>query len=490
MSEMILRSTNLGSQARTRMKRVLFVPGAAWRTLLITSALAFFALAPVWWRDSVWLGVGLVFSLIVVVHGLLASRVVPWIPGLIALVACLQWVIAAWAGYHVPPVFALFKMVIPPGDYFSYAVPAVLLLTLGLFLPLRGFGRQAPPSTPHTLESSPRLLATLRWMVIIGALVRVLVVPNVPGSMGFLALLVANLAFVGFFGMVLVRAPRWPLYGAVVLGLQAMYSSADGMFHELLLWSTYLVAILAFTHRLRLRVLITAGVLALLLIFTLNAIKQEYRYAIGSQKLSLGRRTALLGETLLDRVLHPGELFTEEKVGLNVARTNQGWIIARTLSYTPAAEPFAEGETVRTAVAAALLPRFLNPGKYQAGGGEYVTRFAGVEIRGGTSMSLSLAGEMYVNFDRYGGLAGMFVIGLLLGLLYRLFYRWSHDSILWWAWAPYVMLSTMQAESGLAEALNHVVKSSIVMFAAIGLMPAWSMLRRWKRPRRRAVSVS
>lgn len=471
-----------------RVRRMLFLPSRQSYTLAAICLVIVLTAAPLWQDESVWLGVGLALTLTVTGHGLLASRVVPWIPGVIAMVASLQWIVAAWAGYHVPQVSSMFVMAIPPAEYFSFAVPAVLSLTAGMFIALLREGRSRPVPKQIAVLETP-LLRTLRMMVIGAITVRVIAMPVLPSSLQFATLLVSNFAFVGVFGMVLIRAPWWPLYAVVVLGVQAIYSSADGMFHELLLWMTYLAVIVAYTYRLRLRVLLAAGGVGFFLIFTLNSIKQEYRLAIGTQQLTLGARASLLGATLAHRLLNPDEVFTEEKLGLNVARTNQGWIISRALNYVPQGEPFAEGETVISAVRAALLPRVLDPFKYEAGSTEFVTRFTGIKLNESTSMGLSLAGEMYVNFGRSGGLLGVFVLGYLLGQLYRFFLRWSRESVLWWAWAPYVMLNTMQAESGLGEAFNHVVKSSIVMFAAIAVIPAWSMLRRWRPQARRASAL-
>lgn len=465
---------------RRGSSHVFFVPRRIWGNGILASLAVALVLAPLWQDDSLWLGPGIALAFFLGWHGLNASRTVPWIPGLIAVVATLQWVLAAWAGYHVPPVFALFAMVIPAEEYFSFAVPAALLLTTGMFIPLIRHGKRPPPAHAE-VTLTPRLTATFRAMVLGGVAVRILISPLVPPSLQFAVLLVANLTYVGMLSMVLLRVRGWPWYGALVLGMQSVYSSADGMFHDLLLWVTYLVAILAFTYRVRLRVLVAGTLAGLLFIFVLNAIKQDFRLQITSRSTGVMERTYLLGETIVSRFSNPSEMFSQENVALNISRTNQGWLIARTLNYVPAAEPFAEGETVRNALSASFLPRIIAPEKYQAGSTDLVTRFTGLPMNKNTSMGLSLAGEMYANFGRFGGLVSVFILGLLLGLLYRVFVRWSRESVLWWAWAPYIMLYTMQAESGLAEGLNHVTKSSIVMFAAIATIPAWSQLRRWRR---------
>jgi hypothetical protein len=92
---------------------------------------------------------------------------------------------------------------------------------------------------------------------------------------------------------------------------------------------------------------------------------------------------------------------------------------------------------------------------------------------------------MYANFGRAGGIAGVLVYGVLLGLLFRLFVRWSRTSLLWWSWAPFVMLYTAKAEGSIAEPLNHIVKSFVVMLAVIAVLPGWVGLRHARFGRRR-----
>lgn len=144
--------------------------------------------------------------------------------------------------------------------------------------------------------------------------------------------------------------------------------------------------------------------------------------------------------------------------------------------WTPTREPYAHGETLLTAVRSVLVPRVIDPNKYMAGGYSFFTRFTGIALRG-TSMNLSAAGEMYANFGRTGGMIGLFCFALCLGSLFGWFARWAVDSPLWWAWAPYVMLYTMQAESGIGEALNHVARSALVMMVIVWTVPAWKNLR-------------
>jgi hypothetical protein len=227
------------------------------------------------------------------------------------------------------------------------------------------------------------------------------------------------------------------------------------------------------------RRLVVYAAAGLAIILALNGVKQQYRLTVEtSSGLTTVQRLELLGDVLGDMISSPSALFSETNVSLNVTRLNQGWIIARTLSHVPAVEPFAGGETVRASIEATLLPRALAPNKLVIGGHSHFERFTGIQLAPYTSMDLSIAGELYVNYGRTGGIVGVFVAGLLLGLLFRVFVRWSRQSVLWWAWAPYVMLYAAKAEGGLAEPMNHVVKSFLIMILVIVALPGWVMLRR------------
>jgi hypothetical protein len=455
-----------------------FVAESRWLIIIALAVLVTCATFGLYEHDSLWIGVGVALAVVIGLHTAFAVSVVPWIPGLILLVALLQWVLGPWAAYHVPPFLPTFGMAISAPDYFSYAVPATLLLAIGLYLPLWGIGRRSvrriAPKVPIDFAH------TCDIMIVVGMIASVIQVTPLPWTMQYTMLLVGYLSFVGAFGMALARAPGWQWRVAAVLGLRAVLTSSDGMFHDLLLWAAYTGTLLGFIYRWRVRTLVVLAASALLLMGMLNELKLAYRTEIAENPdMGLTDRATILGDALADQLHQPTAAFHDKGLSQTLARVNQGWIIARTLYWVPVREPFAHGETLVSAVRAAILPRILDPGKYVAGGFWYFERFTGLSMRQ-VSMNLSLAGEMYANFGRAGGLIGVFCFAVLLGLVYRAFARWAVENPLWWAWAPYVMLYTMQAENGIGEAVNHVVKSFIVMIAFMFVVPAWNTLRVWQ----------
>jgi hypothetical protein len=464
------------------MRRVYFLPLHYWMFIVVIATLLSALAANGFVHDSPWVGVGVWVAVVVTLHTAFIARAVPWIPGVIALIAMIQWVLAAWAGYHVPPPLYTLAMAVPASEYFGYAVPATVLFALGLYLPLWRIGRGLPGRATPVLPSD--FVRTCDIMIAVGVTASLAQSGGIPFSLRYAVVLIEYLAFVGALGLTLARADGWGWRLGGVLLLRAILSTNDGTFQELLLWATYSFVLLAFVLRWRARTLVLITVVAVIVMGALDEIKLDYRVQLAENPdLSLDERLAALGHAFSNQIEEPLGPFSGRSLSRSVARANQGWIISRTMYWTPTREPYAHGETLLAALHSVLVPRIIDPNKYVAGG-SYFTRFTGVSLRG-TSMNLSPPGEMYANFGPKGGLIGVFVFALGLGLLYGMFARWAMDSILWWAWAPYVMLYTMQAETGIGEAVNHVARSLLVMVVVVWVVPAWTSLRRWQPLMRR-----
>jgi hypothetical protein len=330
--------------------------------------------------------------------------------------------------------------------------------------------------------ATPRMVRTLMIMVVVGVATRLVLVPIAPGSLRYVARLVSNLAYVGGFGLMLARTPRWWMWLGAPFLIEAVFCAIDGQFSDLLMWSCCLSLVAAYHFRLRSRTLVAVFGVALVAVIALNGIKSDFRQTVRSEGLQSDERVALAARSWYTLFSSPGLVFSAQNLAFNVSRLNQGAITSRVLLWTPAAEPFARGETIWAAVRAALLPRILDPNKYVAGGFDNYPRFTGLQLNPGTSINISVPGEMYANFGRGGAYIGVFIYGVFLGLVFRTITRLARRSILWWAWAPFLLLSSIPAESGVGETLNQVSKSLVVMWAVMTTVPAWRVLRRASRP--------
>ena len=145
------------------------------------------------------------------------------------------------------------------------------------------------------------------------------------------------------------------------------------------------------------------------------------------------------------------------------ARVNQGWIIARIMNHVPQNEPYANGQTVIRAFEAALLPRILASDKAVAGGKENFERFTGTPLNKNTSMDLSLAGEGYANFGKWGGMVFLMAIGLFFNLALIAVIRISraHPTLI--LTIPLLFFQVIKAETDFATVLNHLTKSIVVV---------------------------
>lgn len=462
------------------VKRRLFVERGRWQIAVVVAIATAIALLPTYESDSLWLGPGVVLMVLVGWHSLVVGRRLPWIPGLALATAALQWIIAPWITYHIGPYFQTFRMVVPAEQYFAFAVPALGALTLGMLGVMRRPGRSAPPVANVTGPVPRRFRWTCDAMLVLGIATQLVLAPFLGGGLAFVGVLIGNFAFVGALALLLAKAPGWQWRALAALGSQALISAASGMFHDLVLWTAYFCLTLIYVYRLRIRTiaLLIAG--GMTVIMVLNVVKRDFRQSLETTQTGLFGSAAMLGSTMIenaDPMVYEGTGFKA-----NVTRLNQGWIISRVLYWVPDHEPFARGETISATLRATLLPRVLDPNKLQLGGQEYFERFTGMPLRR-TSMDLSVAGEMYANYGYWGGLFGVFLFGLFIGAVYRVFLRWGYQSQLWWAWAPFVLLYSTRAENSIAEVTNLVVKSTIVMMVVIAVIPAWAMLRRSLRDR-------
>ncbi len=456
--------------------RWYFLPARQWGLIAAASAGAAVVTADAYIADSWWLGLAVAVAVGLVLHTFAVSRTVPWIPGLAALVAMVQWVLAPWAAYHIPPIVPTFYMPLPPQAYFRYAVPATLVWVVGLYLPLRRAGRSGSdgPRPPVVVPKSFRLTCDL--LVAVGLAASAALAHGTPAAIDYAVRLISDLAFVGALGLLIARVPGWGWRLGAVLAARAAMSSADGMFHDVVIWAAYSCAVAAFVFRVRPAVLIALAAGALVLMGALNEIKTEYRSELSANPdLPLGSRVQLLGTTLATQLQNPTSVFAGPARSRAIARLNQGWIIARTLVWVPANEPFADGETVENAVWSAIIPRVAQQ-KYEAGG-VYFQRFTGMPLPRATSMNLSIAGEMYANYGPVWGLLGVGAVAFLVGLIFRGFALRGRRSPLWYAWAPYVLLYAVQAENGLGEEINQITKSLVVTALIVTVLPAWNALR-------------
>ena len=94
-------------------------------------------------------------------------------------------------------------------------------------------------------------------------------------------------------------------------------------------------------------------------------------------------------------------------------------------------------------------------------------KMAGYELSAKTSMNVSLVGEGYACFGRYGLCIFMFCCGLVFSLGLNLTMIWEKAAGFGFFFIPVIFFGTTVAESDLLTVTNHAVKAALFLIILI-----------------------
>ncbi len=436
----------------------------------LLAALSFIAMwiISIYYPDqSLWVYFGLAFTTFVLGNVCLAANQFIILPELISFISCVNWIVAPWISYLYPPHFQLYKMSVRPEEYFSYIVPCAVALWLGVHLPLRAAKHRTETIAVPLNKKERQMMDAL---IIFGLIVSY-ASAFLPKTLNFLYYILAELRFVGALCYLFTRTKGWLIRIIIVYATLFLVTVQGGVFYEIILWSGYLFISLAYLYKWKWRMPFYL-IIGFIILNTFNLSKPEYRaYILKYPETSLTKKIGLFSDIYLKVLTHKNRDTAE--VSEQMVRWNQGWIISRLMFMVPAYEPFAQGETIVTAIVASVVPRIFFPNKLGSGSREVFFKYTGISLGSSTSMAFGTAGEMYINFGRLGGVLCMLCYGLMVGFIYSRFARLAKKEVLWWAWVPLVLLTTIEAEWNLVDVLNHIVKSLAVMIAFIYFFPVY-----------------
>ncbi len=386
----------------------------------------------------------------------------------IILLALLQWIIGPILSYLYVTDESFYFMVIPEKDYMDYVFPASLLFVIGLYFPIgpkKINEQQILQKIKIILKKYPHLDLILIGSGLLAAFLK----DSMPLSIRFVFYLVANMRFIGLFVLILGKRPyKWVIFGTVIF-LFFSTTVQEGMFHDLILWSGFIFIVLAFILKFSNQQKILILSLLVTGVFLIQSVKHELRKVIWTS--SQVNATSVFSRLVQERLSNESYLMNESNLNAMISRINQGWIVARIMNYVPRFEPFAEGETIRKALIAALVPRLLMPNKVKAGGQENFERFTGHKLRSGTSMNLSVLGEAYANYGIWGGSFFMFLVGLFYNFVQLKIFNWTRFYPTLLLWLPLIFLQAVKAEGDFAISLNHIIKAGIITWGVFYFLP-------------------
>lgn len=376
------------------------------------------------------------------------------------LLAVLQWVIGPLLAYKIYPDDDFYYMAVEIEVYMGYVVPASLAFAVGLYLPIWK-KKQSENEYLFEIKKFVHKNKNIDLILILIGIISELVIELVPSSIRFVLFLFSGLRFIGLYFLFLSNRKNKLIFVYIMLGWLFLTALRETLFHDLILWLGFFAVIVAFITKPTIRKKTVFLIVIIFLVVSIQTVKHSFREALSE---GTGSGVGLFTDLVQEKVIDSDYVTSETNLSAMVVRINQGWIIARIMSWTPSREPFAEGETIEIAIKAAFMPRFLFPDKVKAGGRTYFYRFTGKELSDNTSMGLGLIGEAYANYGVSGGAFFMFIIGLFYNFFLSRIFKIAkkYPAIIFFI--PLLFLQVVKAETDFSVILNHLIKATVAVW--------------------------
>lgn len=374
---------------------------------------------------------------------------------LTCLIATLQWLVGPMLSYNYPISVARYTMYVPEEQYFSFALPATAFFVAVMLATGASVHQQAMLAGVNRRQ----FFSIGIVLNVVANAAGILAARSGESGLGFFFHLLSQLRYVGALYFLFSPNPLRLIFAAISCTQLFVSSLGTGMFHDLILWLAILFSYWFAQRKWPFFVKTLVLLLASAALFSIQAVKAEYRHNIRR-----GTPQSLL-TLMYEYVVPTGRAWDNDVMSITITRLNQGWIISAILKNVPELEPFAAGETVKDAVLASVLPRFIWSDKKTAGGRENFRRFTGLEIADSTSMGISPLGEAYANYGNGGGIVFMVAFGAAFAATFYGTLRYCIKHPTFFFWMPLIFYQAMKAETELLVVMNQVIKGAIVAFA-------------------------
>ncbi len=347
--------------------------------------------------------------------------------------------------------------------YMSFAIPASIFFTIGLFIPLSK--QKVNSSTFDAINTNTDIIIKISLIFIIAGIVSTYLTPYVPPSLAFILYLVKLLKFIGAFLLLFSSFKYKYLWITGVYILFSYEIISGGVFYDLFVWGFFLFMLIenkiksSFQRKL---VIIICG---FLIIYFIQSIKGQYRELAwsGTNEKS---NTEIFFDVAVNEKKESHYLKDESSFNRFISRLNNGWILSKVMEHTPAKQPYTEGETLKNDLVSVLLPRFLFPDKAITGGKENqrkFKKFTGRRLIGSTTMRIGALSDAYINFGPIGGIIIMFLLGFLFNLILFFIVKINKTITSFILWTPFIFSYAIRM-SDIQVILNYTVKSIIFVF--------------------------
>ena len=373
---------------------------------------------------------------------------------------CLQMLIGpsfAYMGLDSAQYFK-YRMQVSEAEYFSYALPATICFILGLHIYSKLKGETVNQQAVKDYVAQNPTLAYL--FIVIGVFNSIAADFFGPG-LGFVLYLIGSFKFAGAF-LLIIGSPRLkPLPLTLVFGSIILSTLQKAMFHDLVTWLIFILAVFALRYKPKEAVKLAFAVALLAGIIVIQQIKSSYRTATISQGKA-GDVEAF--DDAFDDIQTTGGFFDKSNLAKHNVRINQGFILTNVMRHIPNKVAFAHGEELYKILEAAFLPRILAPNKLDAGDNTLVFKYAGINLRKHTSMSLGSMADGYINYAKTGGCIFMFALGLFFNLVLIWFNKMGKKFPIIILFVPMVFYFPIRPDTALQTGLGHLVKATFLVW--------------------------
>ena len=367
----------------------------------------------------------------------------------------LQYLFGSFLAYDYD-VDSIYSMVIPAQEYFSFAIPGVLLIGLGLFYNTNKTNEDIVfnKSTIDYEQLDKRLFTKLFYISFLFDFLPF----SPPESLAFVFYSISSFKYIYVcYSLIAHKKLNYFMIIIPILYL-ASRSLGSGMFHDFVTWLVFI----GLSYSIRLKPNLFQKLIAIisfvLLVIVIQLSKHNFRAAIlgstnSESRVKIFKNTA---ESELDA-------FDKNSLTSNIVRINQGWIAARAMNYVPEKINHAGFDLISQYTEAAILPRILAPNKLKAGDRELLSKYTGIFLSVGTSMGIGILGDAWASFGYFGGLVMLFCFGLLLNYSLKYFEFLIKKFPLVYFLLPIVYYYPIRPDCETQTSFGHLVKTTFLV---------------------------
>jgi hypothetical protein len=368
----------------------------------------------------------------------------------------IQYFFAPYMAYNHYRVLAL-GMKVNQTLFFEYTIPALVSLFAGVFI----FNRDIPlkklvNNIDTQLATRLGFLLLLISLSIQAAFLIGLEIFSSISSFTYYLRYIAAFCFLFSNSKI-----KYPIIIAIYLSLIFVALSA-GIFIDFIVWSIYFFFIITIKFDFSLITRIGFILMGLLATGFIQTIKKDYRKIIWSKSDVKNRDSefeiaAEIGEKTFQNP-------TEKDAAINTFhRLNQGWHLAKVLKTVPDRVPLSYGKEMLSDIVSSILPRIIYQNKKAIHTNEKFRKYTGHKLSKGTSMTIGILGDFYINFGWYGSFIMLFLFGWLVALLLKSFInRYVLNDPINIVWIPFMFTYLIRADNDFYSFSNGLVKGFLI----------------------------